>query len=74
LIAKSVKVRNKVDDVNANIENAMNGKQCGFYIYKFSLLYRYIILQEKGIEDKVINPYIAEWVENFYKEYSQLRV
>ena len=74
LIAKSVKVRNKVDHVNANTENAMNGKQCGFYIYKFSLMYRYIMLQEIGVEDKNINSYIFEWVESFNEKYPQLRV
>lgn len=74
LIAKSVKVRNKVDHVNANTENAMNGKQCGFYIYKFSLMYRYIMLKEIGVEDKDINSYISEWVENFNRKYPQLRV
>ena len=74
LIAKSVKVRNKVDHVNAKTENVMNGKQCGFYIYKFSLLYRYIMLQEIGIAPKDINPYIVEWVENFNGKYPQLRV
>lgn len=74
LIAKSVKVRNKVDHVNANTENATNGKQCGFYIYKFSLLYRYIMLQEIGVAPKDINPYITKWVENFNLKYPQLRV
>lgn len=74
LIARSVKIRNKVDHVNANTENAMNGKQCGFYIYKFSLMYRYIMLQEIGVEDKNINSYIAEWVESFNDKYPQLRV
>ncbi len=74
LIAKSVKVRNKVDHVNANTENVLNGKQCGFYIYKFSLMYRYIMLQDIGIEDKDINPYISKWVENFNAKYSHLRV
>lgn len=74
LIAKAVKVRNKVDHVNAKTVNVMSGKQCGFYIYKFSLLYRYIMLQEIGIEDKTINPYINEWIENFNNQYPQLRV
>ena len=74
LIARSVKIRNKVDHVNANTENAMNGKQCGFYIYKFSLMYRYIMLREIGVEDKNVNPYISEWVENFNGKYPQLRV
>jgi hypothetical protein len=74
LIARSIKIRNKVDHVNANTENAMNGKQCGFYIYKFSLMYRYIMLWEIGVEDKDINPYISEWVEHFNEKYPQLRV
>lgn len=74
LIARSVKIRNKVDHVNANTENAMNGKQCGFYIYKFSLMYRYIMLQEIGVENKDINPYISEWIEHFNGRYPRLRV
>ena len=32
------------------------------------------ILQEIGVEDKNINPYIAEWVESFNEKYPQLRV
>ena len=52
----------------------MNGKQCGFYIYKFSLMYRYIMLKEIGAEDKDIIPYISEWVEHFNEKYPQLRV
>ena len=74
LIAKAVKVRNKVDHVNANTENAMNGEQCGFYIYKFALMYRYIMLQEIGVEPKDIISYITEWVEYFNGQYPQLRV
>lgn len=74
LIARSVKVRNKVDYVNANTENAMNGKQCEFYIYKISLLYCYIRMREIGVEDKDINPYINECVEDFNLKYPQLRV
>lgn len=74
LIAKAVNIRNKVDHVGANTENAMNGKQCGFYIYKFSLMYRYIMLQEIGVEAEKINPYIIEWVENFNMEFTRLRV
>ena len=74
LIAKAVKVRNKVDHVNVKTVNVMSGKQCGFYIYKFSLLYRYIMLQEIGIENKIINPYINEWIENFNNQYPQLRL
>ena len=74
LISKSVKVRNKVDHVNANTENAMNGKQCGFYIYNFSLMYRYIMLQEIGVEAEKINPYMIEWIEGFNEKFPQLRV
>lgn len=74
LIAKSVKVRNKVDHVNANTENAMNGKQCGFYIYKFALMYRYIMLLKIGIEPKDIDSYISAWIEEFNEQYPQLRL
>ena len=74
LISKSVKIRNKVDHVRANTENALNGEQCGFYIYKFSLMYRYIMLQEMGMIAEEIEPSIIQWVEHFNEQHPQLRV
>lgn len=72
LVSKAVKVRNKVDHVKANTVNVMNGKQCGFYIYKFSLMYRYIMLIELGLNDKLIEQTISSWIEAFDKNYSHL--
>lgn len=74
LISKSVKIRNKVDHVRANTENALNGRQCGYYIYKFSLMYRYIMLQEIGILAEEIESLIIQYVEHFNEQYPQLRV
>ena len=74
LISKSVKIRNKVDHVRANTENAMNGKQCGFYIYQFSLMYRYIMLQEIGVMPEELKPAIIQWLECFNGQFPQLRI
>lgn len=74
LISKAVKIRNKIDHVRANTENAMNGKQCGFYIYKFSLMYRYIMLQEIGMPVEELEPIMAQWVADFNGQHPQLRV
>lgn len=72
LIKKAVKVRNKVDHVRKDTKNAMNGKQCGVYIYKFSLMYRYIILMEIGLMPFELTPTIKEWVEKFNNRYAYL--
>ncbi len=74
LIPKAVKVRNKVDHVKSDTKNAMNGVQCGVYIYKFSLMYRYILLQEIGIESSDILPTIEAWVKSFEAEFGHLMV
>ena len=72
LVSKAVKVRNKVDHVKADTANVMNGKQCGFYIYKFSLMYRYIMLLELGIDEKNVVQIISDWVKSFDEQYTHL--
>lgn len=72
LVEKSVKIRNKVDHVKADILDAMDGKQCGFYIYKFSLMYRYIMLLELGIDKENVLQTIIKWTEDFDEQYPHL--
>lgn len=72
LITKAVNIRNKVDHVKANTRNAMTANQCGTYIYKFSLMYRYIMLLELGLPSAELIPIIKVWVEDFNKRYGHL--
>lgn len=69
LIEYSVGVRNKVDHVKKTSNKCMSGKQCGFYLYKFSLLYRFIVLKRLGIHELQLKPTIISWRERFDKKY-----
>lgn len=74
LISKAVKIRNKVDHVKADTKNVMSGKQCGAYIYKFSLMYRYMMLLEIGIASSELETTMEKWLEKFNSEYKSLMI
>lgn len=69
LIKYSVNVRNKIDHVKMENKECMSGKQCGFYLYKFCLLYRYIILKElQGNESETV-PVIVSYRKELDSKY-----
>ena len=43
-------------------------------IYKFSLMYRYIMLQEIGMAMEELEPTIVQWVADFNELHLQIKV
>ena len=90
IIKKAVKLRNKVihvDNAKKGVKKgvkkgakigakigALNGNQCGFYVYKFSLLYRYIILTYLDINTSSLLPKIARYIEDINQQFPQCRI
>lgn len=74
VIKKAVNVRNRVFHVDGEKNNAMTGKQCGFYLYKFSLLYRVILFTELGIGNAEMKEAIKKWVKDFNSTYPPCRI
>ena len=74
IIEKAIGIRNKVDHVKATRKKVMSGGQCGFYIQKFSLLYRYIILLELELEETELNKKIVEWTKQYNNQFPNLRI
>lgn len=69
LVKYSVNVRNKIDHVKMENEECMSGEQCGFYLHKFCLLYRYIILKElQGNESETV-PVIVSYRKELDRKY-----
>ena len=74
-ISKAYDTRNMVDHVNQEKKKtAMSGYQAAFYLYKFSLLYRYIVLLDLGIDQKELNDRIKILVQSFNKQYRKGRI
>ena len=69
LVEKSIKIRNKIDHVNVDTKNVLSGEQCGVYLYKYSLLYRYIVLLDIGIDSSQIEPAMKLWLDYFNHKY-----
>ena len=70
LLDKAVNTRNKIVHLNAGKKNTMSGAESGFYLYKFELLYRIIVLSELGFEENVYLDTFIEWVKDFDKRYN----
>lgn len=70
LLDKAVNTRNKIVHLNAGKKNTMSGPESGFYLYKFELLYRIIVLSELGFEENVYLNTFIEWVKDFDKRYN----
>lgn len=69
VIEKAVNLRNKVVHLDCQQTDVLSGKESGVYIYKFSLLYRNIILNELGLESSGYNIVIENWTRNFDREF-----
>lgn len=70
VIEKSVNLRNKVVHLDCRQTDVLSGEESGVYIYKFSLLYRNIILHELGLESSGCNAVIESWIQDFDRKYS----
>ena len=74
IIKKAVINRNKIDHVNKKNSNGLDGAQCGFYLMKFSVLYRMIVLDELDMVDESINQSVTEWINQINESFPCLRI
>ncbi len=74
LIEKSVNLRNKVVHLDCGQTDVLTGKESGVYLYKFSLLYRNIVLNELGLESSGYNVIIENWIRNFDREFNHCMI
>lgn len=73
IVRKAVILRNRIDHVD-NQRGALTGPECGHYLYKFSLLYRIIVMQEIGIPYDFIQGRVKVLVEDFNKRFPDQRI
>ena len=73
IVRKAVVLRNKIDHVD-NQRGAMSGQECGIYLFKFSLLYRIVVMQEIGIPYDFIKGRVNVLVEDFNKRFPNQRI
>lgn len=71
LLRKAVAIRNKIVHVNKEQKGSMSGSNCGVYLYKFALMYRYIIFLHLGIDESEFMPSIKNWLQHFNYKYDK---
>lgn len=74
LIRKAVKTRNLVDHSKIKYKGILSGKQCGFYLHKFSLLYRYIVLDLLNAVNGNVNTALEEEVNRLNQAFPSCRL
>lgn len=70
---KGTNLRNKIDHISKQ-KNIMQGEQAGFYLHKFGLMYRIIILKEIDAYNDDIQKIVKLWVDNMNKNYAKCRI
>lgn len=70
---KGTNLRNKIDHINKQ-KNAMQGEQAGFYLHKFGLMYRIIILKEIDAYNDDIQETVNLWTDAMNKRYVMCRI
>jgi len=73
VVKKAVETRNKVDHASVK-RNAMSGGECAFYLFKFFLLYRVIVMQEMGISYDRIRGRVMVLTEDFNNRFADYRI
>lgn len=73
IVKKAVILRNRIDHVD-NQRGALTGRECGHYLFKFSLLYRIIVMQEIGIPYDYIQGRVKALMEDFNKRFPNQRI
>ena len=70
---RAVNLRNKIDHITKK-KNVMSGEEAGFYLHKFSLLYRIIMLEKIGVSYEEIQDFVKTWTRNMNNSYPKLRI
>ncbi len=73
IVKKAVDTRNRIDHVN-NKKNSLSGIHCATYLYKFSLLYRIIVLEQIGVDYSEIKAQVVDCVTKFNHRYDKYRI
>lgn len=70
---KGTNLRNKIDHISKQ-KNVMQGEQAGFYLHKFGLMYRIIILKEMNAYNDDIEKIVKLWADAMNKSYAKCRI
>lgn len=70
---KSKNLRNKIDHISKQ-KNAMQGEQAGFYLHKFGLMYRIIILKMIDGYNDEIQRTVNTWTVAMNNSYAPYRI
>lgn len=70
---KGTNLRNKIDHISKQ-KNVMRGEQAGFYLHKFGLMYRIIILKEMDAYNDDIEKTVKLWTDAMNKNYPECRI
>ncbi len=73
IVRKAVNLRNSVFHVE-NKKDILKGPECAHYLYKFSLLYRIIVMQELGIPYNYIQARVKVLTEDFNNRFPNQRI
>lgn len=77
IISKAVKTRNRIDHVIVDEKmkrKVFSGPECGFYLHKFSLLYRYLILSGLGVDQKDLDAAVHAATKSLNGQFPQCRI
>ena len=77
VIKRSKETRNMIG--HAKSEKDVKGRifsscECGFYLQKFSMLFRYIILLELGINQELLDAAVYKAIDSLNKEFPQCKI
>ena len=70
---KGTNLRNKIDHISKQ-KNVMQGEQAGFYLHKFGLMYRLIILKKIDGYNDEIRRTVNTWTVAMNNRYAQYRI
>lgn len=73
IVKKAVILRNRIDHVD-NKRGAFTGSECAHYLFKFSLLYRIVVMQEIGIPYDSIQGRVKTLTRDFNERFPDQRL
>ncbi len=74
LVQKATKTRNLLSHAKIKPKGTLSGKQCGFYLYKFSMLYRYVVLYLLDAINESVDFALENYMEQLNQRFSFCRV
>ena len=74
IVKKLVNTRNKILHLDKEKKDFLTGKQCGFYMKKFVLLFQLIVLEECGVFDTEVWLHTVEELKKYNLQFSRYRI